>query len=200
MSFDWGPSEKYTGPGRLLCLPTPDMPFYRVRVTEADGTAYDWSLKESEIKAAVDVDKVTAFWRGLDNGIAEAFARMSEPEPMQYDGPAAVPAHFDKLPEAQLRKNQPVARGVLDYFPDALLAVAELSRIGNEQHNPGQPMHWAREKSTDHADCIIRHLIDRGTNDTDGVGHTVKVAWRALALLQTELEAADSALAAKRAK
>jgi len=87
------------------------------------------------------------------------------------------------------RKNAPVARGVLDYFPDALLEVANLSRIGNEQHNPGQPMHWAREKSTDHADCIIRHLIDRGTLDTDGVRHAAKVAWRALALLQLEIEA-----------
>jgi hypothetical protein len=94
-----------------------------------------------------------------------------------------------RLPtDAAARKNAPVARGVLDYFPDALMAVAELSRIGNEQHNPGQPMHWAKEKSTDHADCIVRHLIERGTLDTDGQRHAAKVAWRALALLQTEIE------------
>lgn len=92
--------------------------------------------------------------------------------------------------DAKARKDTPIARGVLDYFPNALAAVAELSRIGNEQHNPGQPMHWAKEKSTDHADCIVRHLIDRGTIDTDGVRHATKVAWRALALLQTEIEAA----------
>lgn len=93
--------------------------------------------------------------------------------------------------DAKARKDAPIARGVLDYFPNALAAVAELSRIGNEQHNPGQPMHWAKHKSTDHADCIVRHLIDRGTVDTDGVRHATKVAWRALALLQTELEAAQ---------
>jgi hypothetical protein len=92
--------------------------------------------------------------------------------------------------DAKQRKNVPMARGLLDYFPDACAAVAELSRIGNEQHQPGQPMHWAREKSTDHADCIVRHLIDRGTMDTDGVRHAAKVAWRALALLQLEIEAA----------
>lgn len=98
--------------------------------------------------------------------------------------------HTPKLPtDAKARKDAPIARGVLDYFPNALAAVAELSRIGNEQHNPGQPMHWAKHKSTDHADCIVRHLIDRGTVDTDGVRHATKVAWRALALLQTELEA-----------
>lgn len=90
--------------------------------------------------------------------------------------------------DSKKRKDAPVARGVLDYFPDALVAVAELSRIGNEQHNPGQPMHWAREKSPDHADCILRHLIDRGHTDEDGVLHSTKVAWRALALLQLELE------------
>lgn len=90
---------------------------------------------------------------------------------------------------AKERKERPIARGVLDYFPDAIMEVANTSFVGNEQHNPGQPMHWAKEKSTDHADCIVRHLIERGTIDTDGVRHSAKVAWRALALLQTELDA-----------
>ena len=87
------------------------------------------------------------------------------------------------------RKNAPIARGVLDYFPRAIAAVAELSRIGNEQHNPGEPMHWDRSKSTDQADCIARHLIEHGTMDVDGLRHSAKLAWRALALLQLELEA-----------
>jgi hypothetical protein len=94
-----------------------------------------------------------------------------------------------RLPQdAKARKGIPIARGVLDYFPAAIAAVAEVSRLGNEQHNPGQPLHWAREKSTDHADCIARHLIERGTVDTDGARHSAKLAWRALALLQTEIE------------
>lgn len=91
--------------------------------------------------------------------------------------------------DAKTRKGIPLCTGVLDYFPDALMAVAELSRIGNEQHNPGQPLHWAKEKSTDEPDALMRHLIDRGTRDTDGVRHSAKVAWRALALLQREIEA-----------
>ena len=86
------------------------------------------------------------------------------------------------------RKEHPVARGVLDYFPDAIAAIAHVSFIGNQQHNPGQPMHWARGKSTDHADCIARHLIERGSVDTDGLRHSAKLAWRALANLQVELE------------
>ena len=90
--------------------------------------------------------------------------------------------------DAQERKGIPVCTGVLDYFPDAVAAVAHCSKVGNDQHNPGQPLHWAKEKSTDHADCIVRHLMDRGTLDEDGVRHSAKVAWRALALLQTEIE------------
>lgn len=90
--------------------------------------------------------------------------------------------------DAKARKDMPITRGVLDYFPGAIAAVAEVSRVGNDQHNPGQPMHWAREKSTDHADCIARHLIERGTVDADGVRHSAKIAWRALAMLQLEIE------------
>lgn len=104
-------------------------------------------------------------------------------------GTAALPT------DPASRKAIPLARGLLDYFPAALAAVAELSRIGNEQHNPGEEMYWARGKSTDHADCIVRHLVDRGTLDKDGVSHTTKVAWRALALLQEELEAAGAPMA-----
>ncbi len=90
--------------------------------------------------------------------------------------------------EAVSRKAIPVATGCIDYFPDALIAVAELSKIGNDQHNPGEPLHWAREKSKDEADALMRHFIERGTRDTDGVRHSAKVAWRALALLQKEIE------------
>lgn len=95
------------------------------------------------------------------------------------------------LPEsAEARKLIPLATGLIDYFPDALIAVAGVSKIGSEQHNPGQPCHWDRSKSADEDDCLLRHFVDRGTIDTDGVRHSAKVAWRALALLQKEIEAA----------
>jgi hypothetical protein len=93
------------------------------------------------------------------------------------------------------RKSIPLVSGCLDYFPAALAEVAKVSKAGNDQHNPGQPMHHARGKSMDHADCCGRHLVDRGTFDTDGQRHTAKAAWRILALLQEELEAAGAPLA-----
>ena len=86
------------------------------------------------------------------------------------------------------RKDVPMARGLLDYFPAALVEVARLSAAANAKHNPGEPLHWSRDKSNDHADCLMRHMVDRGSLDDDGFSHTVKVAWRALALLQEELE------------
>lgn len=91
--------------------------------------------------------------------------------------------------DAKKRKEIPVTTGFLDYFPDAIAAVAELSRIGNEQHNPGKPLHWDRSKSGDESDALGRHFLQRGTLDTDGVRHSAKVAWRAMALLQKEMEA-----------
>lgn len=93
---------------------------------------------------------------------------------------------------AQERKERPVYSGVLRYFPLALLEVARCSWVGNEQHNPGEELRWDRAKSTDEADALVRHLLDAGAVDSDGIRHTAKVAWRALALLQKELEAAAS--------
>jgi len=90
---------------------------------------------------------------------------------------------------ASARKAIPIYSGLVRYFPDALAAVAELSRIGNEQHNPGKPLRWDRSKSGDELDALMRHLLDAGMMDTDNVRHSTKVAWRALANLQKEIEA-----------
>lgn len=92
--------------------------------------------------------------------------------------------------DSQERKDTPIYSGVLAYFPLALAEIAKLSKAGNDKHNPGQPLHWSRGKSNDHADCIARHLLEVGTRDPDdGHLHSTKLAWRALANLQIELEA-----------
>lgn len=88
------------------------------------------------------------------------------------------------------RDDYPLFTGLLAYFPHALSEVARCSKVGNDQHNPGEPLHWARHKSTAHADKILRHLRDSLFEplDDDGVLHVVKVAWRALALAEEALE------------
>lgn len=88
------------------------------------------------------------------------------------------------------RKKYPLFSGVLKYFPDAIMEVARCSWAGNEQHHPDKPLHWDRSKSNDHLDAMLRHTVQAGQIDSDGVRHSAKVAWRALANLQMELEKA----------
>lgn len=93
------------------------------------------------------------------------------------------------MTESEKRKRTPMWSGLLQYFPKALQAVSRVSWHGNEKHNPGEPMHWARGKSMDQEDCIIRHLINPYDVDPDtGELHIVHAAWRALAAAELALE------------
>ncbi len=92
---------------------------------------------------------------------------------------------------AKERKALPVFTYITEYFPDALLEEVRVSVAGNEQHNAGEPLHWAREKSTDQLDSAFRHLLDhkRGNvRDSDGQYHLAKAAWRIKAELQLLIE------------
>lgn len=94
------------------------------------------------------------------------------------------------------RKEAPLYRGLLGYFPAALFAVARHSYLSDQKHNPGSTdgPTWARSKSSDHPDCIIRHLIDSGimlggpVPSDDQIYHLTAATWRNLALLQEALE------------
>ncbi len=88
---------------------------------------------------------------------------------------------------AAARKSAPIASGVLWYFPNALALVANLSLISNLRHNGDGPPLWSFYKSDDHADAVARHLARAGGVDDDGALESIKVAWRALALAETEL-------------
>jgi hypothetical protein len=112
----------------------------------------------------------TWFWAGTDMA---AFRGARGVSPLPEDSAA--------------RKRIPLCTGLLDYFAAALAAVATHSLESNEKHNPGEPMHWARGKSMDHPDCILRHLVDARAA-LDPRYHLTALAWRALAMLQEELE------------
>lgn len=109
--------------------------------------------------------------------------------------------------DSNARKEYPIYSGPISYFPKALAYVAKVCKIGNDKHNPGQPLHHARGKSGDHADCILRHLIDLSEDagqgkgrDENGVPQVAYIAWRALALAQEWLEKNDGAPLAPAAK
>lgn len=95
--------------------------------------------------------------------------------------------------DSKARKETPIVTGCFDFFPDALAAIARLSLKCQKKHNPeGGKLEWVRDKSADHADCVGRHLLERGQIDPEtGESQTVSMAWRALALLQLECEAAN---------
>lgn len=102
--------------------------------------------------------------------------------------------------ESQIRKATPVYRGFFRYFPKAIRAVTAVSQIGNNKHNPGEDLHWAKEKSTDEPDCVLRHMLDEaeceiegeigaGGVDESGVLNLASTAWRAMANLERLLDA-----------
>ena len=91
-----------------------------------------------------------------------------------------------------LRKKLQLFTYMFGYFPDAWLAEVDVARTGNEQHNPGEPLHWARDKSTDQMNAAFNHLFDYGEGqkkDTDGCWHLAKAIWRLKAQLQLDIEA-----------
>jgi len=73
----------------------------------------------------------------------------------------AMPGARSLPVDSNFRKEIPLASGCYEYFPAALVALAAWSKVANEKHNPGEPMHHARGKSADHADCIARHALDQ---------------------------------------
>jgi len=105
-----------------------------------------------------------------------------------------TPIKFTENPIKFTRKQTPIFTGVLNYFPDAIREVAKCSYVGQQQHNPDKPLAWDRSKSGDELDALTRHLLEAGTIDTDSIRHSAKVAWRALANLQKEIENDNEAI------
>lgn len=81
----------------------------------------------------------------------------------------------------------PVFTGLLKYFPNACAEVAKVSRTCNEQHNPGEPIHWDPSKSIGDGNQALRHFMQAGTRDKDGERHSAKAAWRMLEFLEREI-------------
>ncbi len=62
--------------------------------------------------------------------------------------------------DSQARKDLPVLKVVFGYFAAAMAGLTRHAVRSNEKHNKGEPVHWARGKSMDHAECTLRHLVD----------------------------------------
>ena len=135
----------------------------------------------------LDADYIRDRHRADDNGMAQPRGAVgpgwSGPLP---DGPqpGLKQSLLDGMTSAQ-RKEYPITTGCLDYFRDALLLVSHVSYKGNQKHNAGQALHWARAKSADEEDAIGRHLVNRYEMDPEiDLEEAAQLAWRALAFLQ----------------
>jgi len=140
--------------------------------------------------------------RGLDEeGRHELANRRSAEGVARHNAKLDAAAPKTTLPlDSAERKNYPLFTATFRYFPATLAWVARLCKIGNDKHNPGQELHHARGKSTDHADCILRHMMDMSEDFGKGVGRdengapqVVMIAWRANALCQEWLEKNEGA-------
>ena len=153
-------------------------------VTES-GTVRNWNKVQNSLGWTID-----------PQGLKQSSAGFAGPDVRS----TTLPTDSNK------RKEFPIFRGVLRYFPAALAGVARISKTGNDKHNPGQDLHHARGKSTDHGDCIIRHMMDLEDLRASGASPEVilteasSLAWRALALSQElhEVHGAPLAPGAKR--
>lgn len=136
-------------------------------------------------------DPESAAYVGQTNNESPEAAMLPETgDPKDYNGDAVAP-RIGLPTDYDQRKSLPIFDGCIMYFPLALLAVSEVSRLGSEQHNPGEPLHWARGKSMDQYNTAVRHMMDHrlgGRYDTDGGRHLAKAAWRVLAALQLDIE------------
>lgn len=88
--------------------------------------------------------------------------------------------------DSDKRKEYPLFDVLFGYFPAAMNALAHHAYKNNEKHNPGQSLQWSRTRSSDHANCALRHLQE---------GDYEALLWRAAALLQLELEKEGAPLA-----
>lgn len=117
-------------------------------------------------------------------GTGSAFLQVRAVNP--YNDDTILPTGYEE------RKELKMYDFMFHYFPLAWLEIVKVAVAGNNQHNPGETLHWAREKSKDQMNTAFRHIFDYGTGtkyDTDGRTHLGKAAWRLMAQLQLDLEA-----------
>lgn len=148
--------------------------------------------KPAETRSTTSDFKIGDTWHraGCDGNCDVAFGCAAQWHPEEIaaiKAAAAKSALRDKT--SSERKAEPIYAGAVMYFPDALAAMARLSVSGNNKHNPGEPLHWARGKSMDQLDAAQRHLINPDAIDPE-TGETELTAafWRIGAQLQLQQE------------
>lgn len=80
----------------------------------------------------------------------------------------------------------PVFQGLLDYFPRACLAVADVSYAGAQKY-AWKGWETVPDGVNRYSDALGRHIVNEsidGPYDPDGFLHKAQIAWNALAALE----------------
>lgn len=104
-------------------------------------------------------------------------------------------------PGAKLDQGKPsIYRGVIDYFPRAVDAVARISTFGASKY-AWKGWETVPEGFERYSDALVRHLIAEGKGevlDSDsGLLHAAHAAWNALARLELKLRTIENEALAK---
>ncbi len=130
------------------------------------GCGKKWPLENGNVPLEAKIDAALATGAPLQEGPFAVLTRHWAANPRRT------------LPDDSVeRKGIPIMGGVIRYAPAALACMAIVSKIGNDKHNPGQPLHHARSKSTDHDECIMRHVVDANDEPTE-LEHRACRLWR----------------------
>lgn len=114
---------------------------------------------------------------------------MANPIPMPSPSPDRAPQSVVGGPTGGYKYDEgkpSLWRGLLDYFPRALQAVALTSDFGAKKYKWKS---WATVPGAEerYKDALVRHLVASSYEENDpesGMAHMVHVAWNALALVE----------------
>lgn len=85
-------------------------------------------------------------------------------------------------------KKIPVVRGFLEYFPNAIAAVAEVSKFGATKYDWGNWRHVDNGVER-YTEALGRHFIAENEIDPEsGLAHAAHTAWNAMARLELMLK------------
>lgn len=81
----------------------------------------------------------------------------------------------------------PVVKGFMAYFPNALAAVADVSKFGASKYDWGNWRHVDNGVER-YTEALGRHLLQDGVDSESGLLHAAHTAWNAMARLELMLQ------------
>lgn len=133
--------------------------------------------------------------------VAEARKKAASAVAAKLDRIEAAPAGDTATAQKLDTGKAPMVRGLLNYFPRALRAVAEVSAFGFDKYKVWGGWRGVQDGEARYSDALLRHFTYRAGGEVfdpeaaergHKIRHAAEVAWNALAVLDLELAAAEA--------